>query len=340
MKSWVDHYFAVLGDNLVLSSLSLGVGTFVVGLLISFPIGFAGTYLRTLSNYVAIFGISWVALCARWGSKKVQNVFPRIRPAFDVGRRGKYFDKLVHISLKRIFNTRQHIVIAVIGVILAWTYVPLLATLGGIPWLPRAWSLEPYLWVKILILDIYLIPVVFLLTTTAFAIALYMQTVAQIARLRPIPLIEAAREYLHPIVDFSIMVGLAWSVGVSIVVWFFYSAFDAFAIVVVVIVSVFAFLTILWPQYALHKALDRTKRELIDASLDVIRLELDERRFSTRKAMFEVLHSFDHSGVLGDLRSAADARTWMYNPQDVGILLGTWVLPVISVFLARVVAMK
>lgn len=324
-QMWLDPYFKVFPGHYIVASAALGLFFFLVGAAISWRIDFAISYIQTLPVYLAVFGIAWVAAWLYWMSRKLDSVFRDVRAAFLISE--KEFEALALLWTRRFFNTRLYLSGSTLVVASSWLYLAYLVYSGNIPWLPDEWSSEPYLWEKTLILGIYIIPVGFLVFTTGAGILYYCAFAFSISQQPLVPMIELARAKLRSLTVIGIHAGLAWSVGVALFVVFFRPAFDILSASIVFVLTGLGLLMISAPQFALHKALDRTKQALLDA---VYHKWIENSGTHTPDDVEGYMAKFlspNGARMQELIRSIIETPTWPYNPVDVMSVLGTWIIP-------------
>lgn len=178
-----------------MASLAIGLGVFLVGLIIAARIGFAEIYLDTLPVYMGVFGIVWVFCWIAWATRRLREMMEQLQPLFLVPS-AEYRTGVQH-SVRWAFDwplqLRGSLLLWMIGIgtVVAFTRYGLLV------WFPSAWSLSPFLFLKNLILILFDIPIAVLLFASGTGIVSYTAFVRHIASLPLIPHIGIARAKLR-----------------------------------------------------------------------------------------------------------------------------------------------
>ena len=360
-RSWWDIYFGLFGGHYV--AASIGTSAFLLGLGagVSWLIGFEEVYLRTTPIYLGVFGIAWVGCCIGWTNNRLPSLIEEIRPAFISD--DAQFERVSSAWLRRMADIKIHLIGTMVLIFAAWLVV-VLATrfpervssplsyleaqvawmeLKGQTWFPVLWSQEPYLWVKNGIIGVFAIPILLLIFTGACGIVTYARFVTSVSKLPMVSFLELARARLRPIANLGIATGLAWSVGVSLLVGFFQAGFELVSLSVVPFLTALGIIMVFWPQYAIHTGLSRTKRSLLDI---VLTRAIHTRPEPPAVVLFDskgnpvrtsnrveldrfVQHALEPHIQQLDIfiRSVSGANTWVYRPADALVVVGTWLLP-------------
>jgi hypothetical protein len=332
---WLGFYFKLFGKNYLLASLALSAFFFLIGLGISLKIDFLTSYINSLPIYLGVFGISWVAAWIYTVSVRLHVIFRDVRHVLLMSDQD--FNEFRLLWIGRFFNMRLHVYGSIIVIIISWSYLVFLAFyFNDIPWFPVEWSKEPYLWGKVLILAIYAIPINFLVFTAAAGIVTYCFFTVSVSKKPLVPLFEFARQKLRSIADVSVLAGFAWSVGVATFVLLFRPAFGLLSVGIVFVLTGLGLLMLAAPQYALHLALEHTKRAVLDAVYQKWVGGFEATTATNFDAMTSKLLSSEGMHLHDTVHTIIDAHTWPYNPRHVMSVLGTWVIP----FLALAVGQK
>lgn len=327
-KLWLDHYFDLFPFHYSVASVCTVVVVFLAGAGIASLIGLLVVYLRTLPIYLGLFGIGWVAFWGTWASRKIRSIANEIRDAFHLSE--NEYDRLSSKWLKKLSDSRLHLCISFMFIFGAWLYLGLATRLWLLPWFPQAWSLGPHLWAKNLILGMYAVPILLLLITTGVGIIIFAAFVSALSKCPLVPSLEIVRVKLRPITDFGLITGLAWSVGVSLFVLLFRPEFSVPAVVAVALLTLLGLTMIFWPQYALHKAMNRTRSDLLRTASAMLLQEISPAQIADREDYLKRMLDPRAQQIEAFIRSVTATRTWIYNVRDVATVAAQWLLPLAS----------
>lgn len=308
---WLDWYFNLFGASYVLTSLVLGVGTYVLGLAIAWAVDFAPDYLGTTPLYVGLIGIMWTGTYVGWGRKRTCELLEEIETAFQPS--AQQYSDTASRWLRRLLDWRPQVALSLIAILASFAYVWYATGIGEFPWFPRSWSTAgPDLWATNVILLVYAIPVLVLSTSALTFIVVFTLFVFHLRKLHVMPIPPAALALLRPIADFGFMLCLGWSAGVSLFIWFFRPSVTPGSVLLVIALSVIAFTILFAPQYAIHSTLLKAKRIVLEAAGH--ELARDVRMDDVGLAKFIAGLSSTQSQELGKVvESISSSRTWVYN---------------------------
>src|SRR5467141_2251525 len=155
---------------------------FCLGLVIAFQIYFQTEYLSSLSVYLCVFGIAWVASWLAWGSRRIPRMLREIRSVFLVPD-ADYERATLPALRRRIQGAKLYLLCSIVPIVVTWAFVWLQTGRGVFKWFPQAWSQQPHVLVKNLIVDIYFVPVYTLVCTGAVGIVGYALLVWSLSKL-------------------------------------------------------------------------------------------------------------------------------------------------------------
>lgn len=335
-KPWWEVYFDLFRGYHIAASVGTSVIVFSVGIAISWPIGFHGDYVSTQAVYLGVFGIAWVGGWLGWASHRLRSLLGQIRHAFVVT--DEAFERVSSRWLRRMFDYRLSIGLSSVLIAGTWAYVPLATRwFGGLPWFPAVWSTGPQLWAKNLILCVYAVPIILLVVSGAVAIVAFAALVFDVGRLRYVSLLEVTRLRLRPLADFGLHVGYAWSIGVLLFVVLFRPEFTPASIAGISLLTLLGLLTLLWPQWVLHRGLAQLRRELLDSAAGLLEEELLTKSDYSSDDFVRKMVKPSAQRMDAFIRSTIGNRTWVYDPGELTRFVGQLLIPLVSLLLTAVV---
>lgn len=312
--------------HFVIGSVAAAFLIFVIGVVVASAIGFQQVYLSTSPVYLGVFGIAWVASWCGWASKRLTYIFGFVRPAFAMS--DDDFRRFVQRWQRRFYNKHLHLGMAAAFTLAGWIFLAASISTESLPWFPVQWSQPPHKIAKAFILCVYTVGISLLLVTTGAGIVTYCAFVEALSRQRLIPFVEGVKIRLHPFTDFGVMTGIAWSIGVALFVLLFRPAFGPYNFAAITILTGLGLLMISTPQFFLHGALETLKIDLVYAAWR-------ELGVGNEAPKFPALLSDSHGVELYDLlASMAAARTWVYSPTDTLVVVGTWIIPLLVLWMS------
>jgi len=333
VKSWLDWYFDLFRGYYVLGMIVPPLLLFGIGAGISWSIKFLDIYLQTLPIYLGVIGFFWSLIWLNWVRKRIHTVCQEIRPAFLV--KDEDFDQLCLLWIQRLLNKRLHFSVSIILMLIGWLALVLVTRFGVIGIFPTAWSEGPYLWAKNLVLCLYIVPVALMISTGGAFIITFAFFVISLTRLPLVPLIEITRIILRPLASVGLILGFAWSSGVSLFVIWFRPEFNPVCILSILLLTMIGLTMILWPQYALHRGLQHTKQHLLSIAFIMLYNSLGLDTTQKLDVIADHLVKHENQQIINFIRSLIETQTWIYDPRDIPSILGVWVLPIASLAISK-----
>lgn len=325
-RTWVDRLSDFVGAGDILAAAWFSAALFLLALATSHAFGVAREFVRTEAIYLGHAGYFWVFAWLAWASRYVARLPRGLRSAFLVS--DEDFDAKIRLTYARIYNWKSHVFGTIPGLLGASAFVFYSTRSGNLAWFPPWWSDGTTLVAKNVLLDVYyVVPIGVLVQTGASGIIAYTRFVNEISQLPMNPLIPLTRAKLRPITDFGLAAGLAWSVGVALFLLLFRSDFDLLAVAFLAIVSGLALVMILWPQWVIHKALERLRNSLLDTLSERTKPETLPESWDSPEALAVALKHVADEVIREQVSWAAEARTWIYEPKDIGAIVLTWLIP-------------
>ena len=314
---------------------------YLLGFILAAMGGFTSLYVRgTPSIYAGIFALAWVTFWGAWGDERLQLNILAIQDAFlDPAE----FTQRYVIALRRVFNWREHCLWAVGLMLVAWSVVGLRTSgvWGSLALFPQGWSSPPGLLAKNLVLDLYAVPILFLLVTMMLGAVRYLQLVGSLAGLRLVLPLEVARVRLRPLAYWGVYAGFGWSIGTATLIILFRTPLfeqdgqlggrDLIApVVVFAAMAIWAMLLLAWPQYKLHRALACEKRYFIEASFASLVDSLGRVKLTPREYV-KALEDPRNERLEALTRQATAAPAWVFPaPVEVLMIVSQGLIPIIT----------
>lgn len=322
---WLESYAEALPIHYIPAWVATSLFVYGVGAGASWLIDFHTDYVRSPQVYFGLFGIVWLASCGVWASRRLRCMLSEIRPAFLI--RDDEFGRFILGWVGHLYNRRLHLGGGILLILASWLYVGLDTRLGKIAGFSASWSEGPDLWVKNLILGLYAAPIGLLLATALAAIITYAFFVWSVVSLPLVPLLDLGRQRLRPLAEFGLATGLAWSIGVSLFVLTFRLDFTTSVVGGILILTALALVILIWPQYAIHRALERTREKLYDVASHDLTTELQGQGRYDFDGFAKLLLERRGRQFTNFVNTTAKANTWVYNPADIVLYLGGFALP-------------
>ncbi len=322
---WLESYAEAFPIHYIPAWVATSLFVYGVGAGASWLIGFQTDYVRSPPIYFGLFGIFWLASCGIWASRRLHCMLSEIRPAFLI--QDDEFQRFILCWLGHLYNRWLHLGGGILLILFSWLYVVLDTRLGKIAGFSASWSEGPDLWVKNLILGLYAAPIGLLLFTMGVAILTYAFFVWSVVSLPLVPLLDFGRQRLRPLAGFGLATGLAWSVGVSLFVLTFRLDFTPSVVVGILILTALGLVIVIWPTYAIHRALERTREKLYDVASHELTKELQGRGRYNFDGFAKLLLESRGQRFTNLVHTTALAKTWVYNPADVILYLVSLALP-------------
>ena len=322
----IEPYVRMFGGRYRTASIMAGVVLFLVGFGIAVIIGFGTDYVTSRQIYLGVFGVTWATWWVAWGARRMRVVIERIRPIFLVPP-GQLQSDVASFE-KWAFNWPLQSCIALVLWVLGCLEIYVRIRNGWLFVMPAGWSTGPYLPGKMLILFLYDLPIVTLFTASGISLISFVLFVRRIARHPLLPYLTLARVKLRGLTEFSLVTGLAWSVGVCLVVLLLDLKFRAPAVAGILAYTALGLAVLFVPESSLHGALERTRHEVLD---EAIRRLKDPAKPSGNPAWLKVLDQSPDPEKAFDraVQEALGTSTWTYDVSTVSSMVGTWLLPLI-----------
>lgn len=322
----VEAYIRIFGGRIGAASIVAGVVLFLAGWAIAGLIDFATQYRETHAVYLGAFGVAWAMWWVAWGTRRVHLVAERIQPIFLVPP--ERFQTEIARFERWTFNWRWQAWISVVLWILSCYDIYRRSRSGDLAAMPPIWStVDDSLLAKNLILFLYDLPIVVLFVTSGMCIIGFVRFVWAVSKLPLLPYLALAQVKLRDVMNFSVAIGLAWSIGVCLVVVLFRLEFRLNAVVSVLVYTAFGLAILLVPEATVHGALERVRHDVLNEAIQ--RLKIPGSRGESPWLTFidrspDPQQSFDRA-----VQEALNAGTWTYDLSSVSSVLGTWLLPLV-----------
>lgn len=331
---WLDAYFKLFGRQVLLASLTVGIMTYVVGLVTAWTIGFVHGYATTRQLYLGLIGIVWTGAYVGWGRRRISELLVEISPSFRPS--AEQYAEAASRWLQRLLAWRPQVVVSLMLIMTSSAYIWTATRTSELAWFPPSWSShDPDLWVRNIILCVYAIPILVLLTSALVFIAVFTLFVLSLRKLEVIPVLPAALAMLRPLAEFGLALSIGWSGGVSLFILFFRPRPAIGPIFLVAVLSVVAFTILFAPQYAIHRTLSRTKRSILGATAFELAGDLGPGK-KDLSAFVSRLAVPPNQEIAKVVESISLSRTWVYSYSALIPLITPVGLPV-AVFALRAI---
>ena len=322
----IEPYIRMFGGRYQAASIMAGVVLFLVGFGIAGIIGFGTTYVTSRPIYLGVFGVTWTMWWVAWGARRMRVLTERLRPIFLVppGRLERDVARFEEWAFNWPLQCRIALVLWVLGCLeifvrirYEWLFV-----------MPAEWSKGPYLSGKMLILFLYDLPIVTLFTASGISLISFVLFVRRVTRHPLVPYLSLARVKLRGLTDFSLVTGLAWSVGVCLVVLLLDLEFRAPAVAGILVYTALGLAILFVPESSVHGALERTRQDVLDETIRRLKPPVDP---SGRPAWLKVIDQLPDPEKAFDraVQEALVTSTWTYDLPTVSSMVATWLLPLI-----------
>jgi hypothetical protein len=324
---WINWCFNACRGRVVLGGLCMGALFFTAGGIIAVTAGFLSLYVTSLPIYLGAFGIAWVSAWCAWAGRRVPDILQLLRPA--IALTDAEFADFAHAWLRRFHHNRLFAVISALLFSVSALFVVWQIYGGGLPWFPADWSLAPARAAKAAILCIFSVGIAALLVTTTAGILNYAAFTKAVSQQPLVPVLDFVRLRFRPMTTFAVMTALAWSVGVALFAVLFSAAFGPGGFSVIVFLTLLGVIMIAVPQVYLHWALERLQDDVVLAGWSTLG--------SGRHVVdpVTVFMERDRREIYNALVTTAQSRTWVHNPLDFFMLVGTWLIPLVVLLIDR-----
>jgi hypothetical protein len=322
----IEPYIRMFGGRYRTASIMAGVVLFLVGLGIAIIIGFHREYVTSRPIYLGVCGVTWATWWVAWGARRTRVLTERVRPIF-LDPPGPLQSDVARFE-KWVFNWPLQARIALVLWVVGCLDIYVRIRKDSLFVMPEAWSKGPYLPGKMLILFVYDLPVVTLFTASGISIISFVLFVRRITQHPLLPYLTFARVKLQGLTEFSVVTGLAWSVGICLVVLLFDLEFTALSVASILVYSALGLAILFVPEISVHNALERTRHEVLD---EAIRRLKDPGKPSGHPAWLQVLEQSPDAEKAFDraVQEALRTSTWTYDVSTVSSIVGTWLLPLV-----------
>jgi hypothetical protein len=269
---WIDRVLTQIPVPPLVASFLISAATYVVGLLIALPFGFAGTYITTLPVYLGVIGNTLVLERAHAASAQIHRSFELVRPILAVSDEDyrrllkRWFSLLV--DDRRAFRLAAALFVVFVGIIVAAYAVPVAAqhqahisSLRPASF-PHAWYDAKFRVVAILLFLFNAAVIALTLATAMRALAIFFPFVRRLGHLPVIPIPTLVRARLRPIANYYLSIALSWSYGVALFAVLYGGKYDYVAIAIMGTLLVFGVVSFALPQIAFRAHISRSYQEL------------------------------------------------------------------------------
>lgn len=241
----------------------LGVGTFVIGLLISLSIGaewfFLGNWLFYLGSIIIAINILGIV----WGYGSLSKVFNELRNEFEISE--KDFTQLANELRKNVSNEKKAILCSIPGFALvgiayyqvksgqATIFIPVPTNVG--------WTLP---------LSIYSIVVfslcAFLGLSTVYMFYCFLRFIEKITKhdIKVSVLQKNGQVGIDRTIQFIFKMTFSWFIAVSLIMTLLLTYSSIYIIGVLLILVIAGFAIFFVPQYFFHRSIVRSKEKLLN----------------------------------------------------------------------------
>lgn len=311
-------WYVVLDDRVdghfLPASIGLAGVIFAAGAVVAGLAGFLSVYLKTDVIWIGTFGIAWTSAWICWAGKHLSD---GLRQAGAVFVPPYKFNDAVTRWTRWMFSNGLMFSAAIVAAAGASLAVISSSRHGTLEWFPPEWSQDPNLWAKNLVVALFAVPVWLLIMTGAVGIVSYALLVWDFHRQDVVDLPNVVRARLRYVAQFGIRIGLAWSVGVSLVVIALRPNLNSVTLAQMAILSILGLVVVFWPQFMLHDTLQRTKNAEIE-------------RLTSLALASAGPDAVSHDEALARL---AQQDTWIYEPREMLVMLADGALPVATLVL-------
>ena len=316
------------GGRYGVAAVATGLVLFLTGLLIASVIDFHREYLKSRQIYLGVIAVIWVMWWIAWATRRLRVVMENVQPIFLVS--ADRFRAEVERFEAWAFNWRLQIAVALI----LWGFscfdIYNRSRTGRLfAFEQPEWTGDPHLLTKNLILAIFNLANVTLLVTSAIGIVCFVFFVANLRRLPLVPYMALARLKLRSLTDFAVTIGLAWSVGISLVVLLFRVEFHPAQVANVLVYTALGLGILVLPELSIHSALEHQRHEVLNEAIRRMRTPIASVHDPDWRTLADSRDDPAGGNFYRVVQDAIDSPTWTYDIANVSSVLGTWLLPLV-----------
>lgn len=339
-RSVLDVYFLCFRGNVLCASLFLGLVLFGIGLLIAIFGGFQLLYLYSRQVYLVISSVVFATAILHIASKSYVKYLADLRLVLDVS--DAVYLSMCEEWLKRLYDGkgmfRWSATITMVVVIWGTLKFYLHTTSLPLNWLTvppgsldPAWYNPPSLEVKIIVANFFFIIASPIMAVTLRAIILHIRFVRVASRHPTLSNFYFVAEIFRRLSDRHAFVVVAGLVAIGFLVLMWLPRFSEAAIGGYVFWA-FAFLGLfVGPAYEFHNALNRLKRELLEAyaAAHLTLLERQENIVTFKNLEPETIRSLSELKELSTSIQQASTWVWFYSLPALIVILTSLVIPLL-----------
>ena len=309
-----------------IAAVATALALFLAGLLIAAAIDFDKQYRESRQVYLGVVSVVLAMVSIAWATRRLPAVMENVRPIFLVST--DRFRSEVERFEVWAFNWPLQIG----GTLMLWAFscfdIYRRASTNELHAFKGPWTEPQNLLVKSLILMLYDLVCVALLVVSVIGVVCYISFVTNIRRLPLVPHLAIARTKLGSLTDFAVATGLAWSVGVSLVVLLYDLKFEPNQIVTVLVFTALGLGIFLLPELAIHTALDRVRHDVLNEAIRRLKTPASADGADWR-TLVDRTDAASSDGFDRVVQEAINTPTWTYDLVNVSTVLGTWLLPLL-----------
>jgi hypothetical protein len=152
---------------------------------------------------------------------------------------------------------------------------------------------------------------------------IYCAFVYKVSEKPLVPVVGFVRLKLRPLADFGFRVWFSWTVGVALLIVLFHASFSAVSVLVVTLLTAVGFTMLLMPQLAVHRALTKTKEDVLNAAWkQFFALGYHDVAFAKSSSLAERVQ------LQRFLESVSATSPWPYDFSQGFLIAGTYLIPI------------
>lgn len=351
-QTWADRWFGSKASSIIPRLLLYCLTPFLIGLSISYLIGFEKNYLKTIPIYIGLFGILLTCSVLLYGSIMIHKSFSLARPVFTVSDEKykelitKYF-RLCASSKHAIIASIVFFIYAILALIITYHRVdpasPRLSAFSSSLFVETGWYDESFKYVKFAILFIYAIFCSLPLGTAAWILTINFVLVVSLFKLPVVPIPNLIYSRLESLTDFYLRITVTWFVGVTLFVVMFVRALDMVSFCFVATLSVFGLLTFLTPQFLYRNLIEKSRSQGTSIALcdlyqsNNIEFKEISDETSTERDNMTINNLFNNKLFQQNVSDVISVeQKWIYNPWEMLAFVGSQAFPFIAIYLKQI----
>lgn len=330
-QTWLYTYMEVVWrGRVVLGSLASALAVFALGLVLASVSGFASLYLTSVPVYYGTFGIAWVSYWGAWGDRALVRSSERALQAFITKSE---IESIVRDELRGLFRGINQAVIAAItaAALVAYAATRTYASSDGLDLFPDAWSSQPSLFLKNVVLALYALPVSLFVVTMIDGVQRYMRIVFRLSREDLGHPLLVAKYHLRPLAAWGVRTGFAWLIGLSLFVFLGLFGRDDQradldgarlipAIMLVAFLAIWALALLLWPHICFRRTLNSALSTAVEDTEEDVRRVLGASVVKVSRYRALRRTSIDLRNYEALLEEYSRTSPWLYSRP------GEWIL--------------